>query len=271
MNRPGPTLQERKLAMFRPIRVRSASDEVLAVLADAIRGGLFAPGEPLPRERDLAEQLAVSRTVVREAVAALRQAGVVTVRRGHGGGIVIASLSNLPQVLSRIAGETRVELHAVLEVRRALETQTAPLSSQRATEADFERLESLVEELPALAGLDQEFYEADVRFHLAVADASGNPLLAELVRDVFNRLAVLREPFPHAHVDFMSAINNQRELLRAIRRGQPGRVAAAMDKHLAAFERVMLGRVLEAVPGRRSSDNNEETYVQDGIHSRPGI
>jgi GntR family transcriptional repressor for pyruvate dehydrogenase complex len=241
--------EERHLGAFRPIRMRSASDEVLAVLIDAIRGGVYGPGDLLPRERDLAVQLGVSRTVLREAVAALRQAGIVSARRGHGGGMMVDSLSNLREVLSRIAGETRFELHTVLEVRRILEPQTALLSSQRAGAEGVRRLTELVDQLAGYAGRDQEFYEADVRFHLALGEYSGNPMLAQEIRNVFNRMAVLREPFLHAHVDFPSAIANQRDLLGAILSRDVSSIAATVDHHLAAFELVMLGHALPRTPG----------------------
>jgi DNA-binding FadR family transcriptional regulator len=239
-----PAESDRGLSAFRPIRLRSAADEVLAVVVDAIRGGLYAPGDSLPRERDLAAQLQVSRTVVREAIAALRQAGIVTVRRGNTGGTAVADTTNLPQVLARIAGETRFELRSVLEVRRGLESQAALLATERATAGDEARLSELVELLPELVGQHQPFYEADVRFHMALGEVSRNELLAALVRDTFNRLAIIRQSFPHAHVDFEQAIVNQRTLLAAVRSRDPERVLATMDEHLCAFERVMLGREL---------------------------
>src|SRR5579859_450210 len=97
-------VDDRGLSAFRPLLMRTAADEVIAVLANAIGGGLYGEGDLLPRERDLAERLGVSRTVVREALAVLRRAGVVTVRRGVAGGTMVASLAALPQVLSNLHG-----------------------------------------------------------------------------------------------------------------------------------------------------------------------
>jgi GntR family transcriptional regulator, transcriptional repressor for pyruvate dehydrogenase complex len=242
-------LGDRGIQAFRPVRVRSAADEVLAVLADAIRGGLYQPGDALPRERDLADRLGVSRAVVREAIAALRQAEIVTVRRGHNGGTVVGSLANLPQVLARIAGETRYEFRALLEARRGLELQSALLASGRIDAGGLARLRALVDELPDLIGSDAEFYEADVRFHLTLGELSGNAMLAGFIREVFNRIAVLRESFPHAHVDFDLAVRNQRVLLAAIESRDPLRIARTIDDHLKAFEQVILGRELTYMRG----------------------
>ena len=263
--------EDRLLAAFRPIRIRSASDEVLAVLADAIRGGLYVPGDLLPRERDLAARLAVSRTVVREAIAVLRQEGVVTVRRGQGGGTIVGSPRNLPRVLVRIAGETRLEIRSMLEVRRAMEVPAALLASERCDSDGIRRLEDLVQELPALSGLHHEFYEADVRFHLAVAELSGNPMIAEIVLTVFNRIAVLREPFPHAHVDFEDAIANQRDLLKAIVSQRPRLIVTTVDRHLAAFEQVMLGEALPSAFGPQQGQPGKVIDVEDGVRSRAAV
>jgi GntR family transcriptional repressor for pyruvate dehydrogenase complex len=243
------------------VRVRSAVDEVLAVLADAIRGGLYHPGDLLPPERDLAQRLGVSRPVLREAIAALREAGVVSVRRGSGGGAEVASVANLTQVLARIAGETRLEIRSLLEVRRAVELQAALLTAQRGTSRDLRRLAALVEALAGFSGRDQEFYEADVRFHLALGETSGNPMIAEIMRETFNRIALIREPFPHAHVDFEAAVRNQDEYLQAIQSGDPETVATAMHHHLAAFEVVFLGEPLVPAPGARRHADNDLTTV----------
>ena len=72
---------DRHLGVFRPIKLQKAADAVIAVLADAIRGGLFEPGDLLPSERNLAAQLQVSRSVLREAVDVLRREGILAVKR----------------------------------------------------------------------------------------------------------------------------------------------------------------------------------------------
>jgi DNA-binding GntR family transcriptional regulator len=172
---------------------------------------------------------------------------------------VVSSLANLAQVLARIAGETRLELRSLLEVRRAVELQAALLTAQRAGPEAFARLTDLVEALPAFTGHDQEFYEADVRFHLALGETSGNPMVAEVIRETFNRISVLREPYPHAHVDFEAALRNQQEYLQAIRGGDPEAIAAAVDHHLGDFETVFLGEPLPAAPGVRKSDDQDAT------------
>jgi GntR family transcriptional regulator, transcriptional repressor for pyruvate dehydrogenase complex len=240
--------EEDQLRAFKPVRVRSVADDVLAVLVDAIRGGHYGVGDRFPKERELAAQLGVSRVVLREAFSALRQAGIVSTQRGHGGGSVVTSLRNLPRVLSHIHGGVRFELLSLLEVRRANEPAAALLTVQRASDRELEDLGELVDALDDLVGDDQAFYEADVRLHLALGELSQNPLLAAIMRDCFNRLAVVREPFLHAHVDFQRAIENQRTLYEAIRGRDRAHILDVVGAHLAALEQVLLGYALWEEP-----------------------
>lgn len=240
-----------RLAAFRPVRLPSAADVVLAVLVDAIRGGSYAPGDMLPRERDLSERLGVSRPVLRQAFAVLRAAGIVSARRGPGGGTVVESLENLQQVLAHIQGEARFELRQVLEVRRAVDPYVALLCAERASAEDFALLRRLVEDLPNHLQERRTAIEADVRFHLMIAEKSQNELLAAVARDTYNRISVLREHYPYGHVDYETGIENQWMLFEALHSRERERILAAVDVHLAAFEQVMLGYALACFVARR--------------------
>src|SRR5262249_37267249 len=143
---------DRGLSAFRPVRLRKAADEVLAALIDAIRGGLYKQGDLLPRERDLARQLEVSRTVVRSAIETLREAGVLAVQRGRRGGTQVASTKGLVDVLSQMGGQVVSDLHSILEARRMLEVTAGLLAARRMTEEDFSELERLVDLLPDVLG-----------------------------------------------------------------------------------------------------------------------
>jgi GntR family transcriptional repressor for pyruvate dehydrogenase complex len=239
------TVVDRNLAAFKPIRQRTAADEVVAVLVDAIRGGLYRPGDLLPRERDLAERLEVSRTVVREAIGVLRGAGVVTTRRGRSGGVVVVSLANLSQVVAQLGGEMHSTLQAVLEARRPLEHAAALLASQRATADDIARLHGLVDQLESLTDSPDEFLAVDVHFHIAISEVSRSPLLQTLVRSVMEQhLMALLDHFPVGRVDLGDALVNQRATLDAIESRDPRRVTAAIDEHLATLEEQFLGHRL---------------------------
>jgi DNA-binding FadR family transcriptional regulator len=243
------TADDRGLSAFRPVRLRSAADEVVAVLADAIRGGLYQPGDLLPRERELAARIGVSRTVLREAVAILRREGVVSVRRGPAGGIMVDSLAPLGSVLAGLRSETHVSLRSLLEARRGVDLTAGLMFGERATESDLHELEQLVDALEAPLALadDDEFYAVDLRFHIRVVDSAGNEMLSAFERMLWRQMDVIRSQFPVGHVELGRAMENQRVTLRALQTRSPERIVAALDEHLAALEEHFLGERLTYV------------------------
>jgi DNA-binding FadR family transcriptional regulator len=238
-----PPDEDPRLGAFHPVRVRKAADEVIAVIVDAIRGGLYKRGEYLPRQGDLAERLQVSRAVVREAVEVLRRAGVVLVKRGNTGGVIVASTANLQHVLSSIGGETHASIRAALEARRPIETSAAILVAQQADPEALRRLASLVEALQA-ASVDEEFLRVDRMFHYALGDLCGSPLLGGFLRSTIDQIIRATADMPVGRVDRRQALRNQRRTLDAIAGGEIGRVRRAMDAHLAMLEEAYLGERL---------------------------
>lgn len=235
---------DRHLSRFRPIRLKTASDEVVAVLADAIRGGLYQTGDLLPAERDLAQKLGVSRTVVREAIASLRRADVVSVRRGVGGGTVIQSVANLPAVLAGLHTESRDSLRSLLEARRSVEPAAALLAAKRASVEEFAGLERLVALLEDHLVAPEAFFELDAHFHVAIGELSKNSVVAEFQRETFNRISVIRAEYPVGRVDRERAVANQQDTMAALKSRRRARIIASLDNHLGAVEEYFLGERL---------------------------
>jgi GntR family transcriptional repressor for pyruvate dehydrogenase complex len=235
---------DRKIQAFRPLRVKKAAEEVIVVIVDAIRGGLYEPGERLPRERDLAASLKVSRAVVGEAVNVLERAGIVSVRRGAAGGIFVATRWIPQEVLEAIEGESYISMLALLETRRILETHAAILAGARRTTKDVDDLRRLVDMLPGLMDDHEEFVAVDMRFHVRVAEASANELLASYIRDFMAKFSTRRAQYPVGHIGLEQALHNQRDTFDAIVEGSPSRIAESIDRHLASPEIHFLGRHL---------------------------
>ncbi len=238
---------DRRLAAFRPLRLKTASDEVVAVLVDAIQGGLYEVGDTLPRERDLALRLQVSRTVVREAIATLRRAGVVSVRRGARGGVLVESIASVSSVLANLHAASHDDLRHLLETRRVLESTAALLVSERATTDDLADMEALVEALEGLLDEPEEFFATDFRFHLTLGERCGNPVISEYQLDMGARLVAIRSTLPVGRVDLHLALANQRHTMAALNSRRPTEIISSLDEHLAAFEKHILGERLRFV------------------------
>jgi GntR family transcriptional repressor for pyruvate dehydrogenase complex len=245
---------DRNLHAFRPITLQKAAHAVVAVIADAIRSGLFEPGDLLPSERDLATRLQVSRNVVREGIDTLRREGIVSVRRGVGGGIRVVAVDRLHEVVAGLHGKTHDLMRAALEARRAIEPPAFLLAAERATDPELGALQALVEGLERLAAEPEAFYALDQRFHREVVRLSGNPLLSDFYGATLLRLAEIRQEFPVLQVRFEEAVDNQRTLYAALKSREPAAIDAALDAHLAATEVIYLGQPLK--PPRPSATHS---------------
>jgi GntR family transcriptional regulator, transcriptional repressor for pyruvate dehydrogenase complex len=236
---------DRKLSAFSPIRTRKVTDEIAAVLIDAIRGGLYEPGDMLPRERDLAAVLQVSRAPLREAIGILERAGVVSVRRGNNGGIVVEKRFVPSDILAAIQGETRDTVRSLLEVRRSLELTNGILAARQATDEDFAELRRLVDMLDDLGERPDEFLAVDTRFHVKIGQLTGNPLFEEFIATTLTRLTALRAQYPVGRVLVdVDGLRRQRDMLEAIESGDSARIAEAIDAHLGRLEEHFLGERL---------------------------
>ncbi len=157
-----------------PQRARSLVDDVTASLAASIHAARSTPGERLPSADALARRFGVSRTVVREAMARLQADGLVETRQGSGA--FVAGLAGRPLRFDPATMATPARVLDILELRMGVETEAAALAAMRASPAQKAAIEAAVEALSAVAGTGADGVEEDLRFHQAIAEATGNPL-----------------------------------------------------------------------------------------------
>ena len=209
-------------------------------LLDAIRSGTFEPGAKLPNEHALAAQLGVSRTAAREALQRLVSLDVLTARHGQGYFVeqMDAARAVRPEVLALTRGPE--ELLAILEARVALEKELAVLAARRATDADVARLRAAMAALRAAVADGQPGTEADVEFHLAIADAAGNRFLYRLTDVIRVYLERMRRSLPSWTHDRSEMLARHEAILAAITAHDEVAAVVAMQSHmdmvLAQFE-----------------------------------
>lgn len=155
-------------------RNRSLVDDVTASLAASIQGARSIPGERLPSADALARRFGVSRTVVREAMARLQADGLVETRQGSGA--FVAGLAGRPLRFDAATMDSPERVLDILELRMGVETEAAALAATRATPEQKASIEAAVDALFAVAGTGADGVEEDLRFHQAIAEATGNPL-----------------------------------------------------------------------------------------------
>ncbi len=213
-----------------PLRRVNLVEEVVAQLCDEILSGRFAVGEALPPEGQLGEAFGVSRTVIREAMKILSAQGLVEISQGRAPRVRPLDLQHVVETLSTFIHRAGPSLLQLLEVRRPLETEIAALAAQHATPAHIEALEKVIAEQRRAKTLEQRV-NADVQFHNALAEATGNPVFQLL-------LGTLADLMRRSRRTTISRTGNERALighlavLEAIRQGDSQAAHEAMHYHL---------------------------------------
>jgi GntR family transcriptional regulator, transcriptional repressor for pyruvate dehydrogenase complex len=215
------------------VRNHHAFEACVEQVATAIRLGVYPLGTMLPPERELADRLEVSRATVREAIAALRAAGLVQTRRGRGGGSVVTMKPQGPS--ARTADNTTVAQRAdwldALAYRRIVEPGAAALAaSADLDDQDRARLEA-AHAAVAKATSRARHRQADSRFHLTVASLSGSPRVVEAVTSVQSSLHEMLSAIPVLQTNITHSDAQHATLTRAVLAGDADRARRVMEEH----------------------------------------
>lgn len=226
--------------VFTPIREGSAVSETVSRIGRAIALGLLEPGEQLPPETRLANDLGISTTTLRTALAILREAGHLQTLRGRGGGTFVSRGALTAAELSRTELPSDRDLRDFADYRAALEGGAAELAAQRATSGQIDHLETLVARMAAEVHF-AEWAKLDTLFHLALADTSGSQrLLTEItaVRAEAQRLS-LAVPEPRSTLDLSN--DEHRAIVNAVASRRPERGRQAVYEHVRSTLALWLG------------------------------
>ena len=227
-----------------PVQQVAAYELVVDQVKRAIFLGRFLPGDKLPPERELARQLAVSRTTVREAIRMLEGERLVTTRRGAAGGATIEPFQNLEnQTLDRIRRDVTA-FEDLLDFRVAIEVAAARLAAQRRRKQDLQRMTGELDAMRALVSKPPDeqqtedvasFLALDSAFHMSIARASRNDYL--LRARVPSSLDIRRRTNPRSRYrDGYGPLARplQQPTWDPIRCQQPRSCAALLDRHRRA-------------------------------------
>jgi len=232
--------------MFKKINRATSSEVIVEQILNEASSGRLKPGAKLPPEREMAEMFGVCRASVREATRALTLMGYLEVYQGKG-----AFLKAEPPGDGRAADRLGRALAAVdsldlIDIRNLLECKAAALAAER---ADPEQLEAIQEAVGIMAeDRDREagFYRADLDFHQALAQASNNQILIEIMSLLREKIVQDRDRFLGFEAgDRGECLATAREVLEAVRAGEGEEAARRMDLHLKTVvwevERVVKG------------------------------
>jgi GntR family transcriptional regulator, transcriptional repressor for pyruvate dehydrogenase complex len=233
-------------AVFKPVRPPSTFEETVERLGTAIRLGLLPPGTCLPSERELAGELRISRSTLRQALTTLVQSGHLISLRGRAGGTFV---SERPPLADQLGGEPLdQEAWSVLDYRVAVECGSVLLASERASDEQLTRVEELVAKMATEVDDFEEYRRTDIRFHIAIAEASGSPRLVSAMTETQGQMTDLIALIAHP-AEVLGRSNDQhRRLATLLRRGDASRAVRLMREHIEGTEHILTG--LLPVPRR---------------------
>jgi GntR family transcriptional repressor for pyruvate dehydrogenase complex len=219
--------------MYKIVRSSRLYEQIVQQVEESIHKGAMKPGDQLPPERELAQQFGVSRTAVREAVKALREKGLVEAYPGRGTFITDGTSYSMRQSLDRMLRVGQAEGSGFLaEVREILEPEIAAMA---ATRADAEDLASMREQVGIMdeARKDpDEFIEADLDFHLALAEAAANPIILSLIDSIVGLLREQRMGIFQVEGGPERGQYHHKKIMEAILHKDPAGAREAMKAHL---------------------------------------
>ena len=221
------------------IRSNRLYEQVAERLSDQIFDGRLAKGDQLPNERALAEQFGVSRTVVREAMKTLANAGLIEVRTGQGTFVVddtAGALKNSIQTLMRV-GSDENRLRELVELREILEPGVAELAARRAETAELEQMQEMLTEMDANMHDQEAYIRADNRFHQLMALGSRNRLIPRIMDSIVDLLNELRGEIFQTQGGPERGQVHHRAILDALRNRDAPAARMAMEDHLAQVKR----------------------------------
>ncbi len=219
--------------MYKTIQPSRLYEQIVTQIEESIVSGTLKPGDQLPPERELAERFGVSRTAVREAIKALHEKGLVEAYAGRGTFITNAGSQAFRQSLGWMAriGQPDGSAHLV-EVREILEPEIAARAAVRAEEKHLAAMREAVAAMDAAMSDAEAFIEADLDFHLAIAEAAENPIILILIDSIVgllreHRMRTFNVPGGPEHGQL-----HHRRILDAIERHDPDAAREAMRTHL---------------------------------------
>lgn len=219
--------------MYQPISTGRIYEKIVEQIEESVRAGNLKAGDRLPSERELGEQFGVSRTAIREAVKALTQKGLVEVYPGRGTFITNGSSKAVRHSLGvMMQFDSEESTRNLVEIREILEPEIAAMAASNASRMDLKTMQQAVIEMEGALDDADTFVEADLEFHLALADATQNNLISILINSIIDILREQRKRISLVDGGLKRGQYHHKRILGAVERNDPDAARKAMITHL---------------------------------------
>ena len=219
--------------MYKTVRTSRLYEQIVEQIEDSILKGALKPGDQLPAERELAQQFGVSRTAIREAVKALREKGLVEAYSGRGTFVRDGTSQAIRQSLDLMIkiGQQDGSPH-LAELRAILEPEIAALAAIRIDEQHLASMREAVNVMDGARNDPDAYIEADLDFHLCLAEAAANPLILSLIDSIVGMLREQRMRIFQVDGGPERGQFHHKRILEAVEKHSPEVARTAMRAHL---------------------------------------
>jgi len=219
--------------VYKVVRTSRLYEQIVQQIEESVLNGSLKPGDQLPAERDLAQRLGVSRTAVREAVKTLREKGLVEAYSGRGTFVTDGTSQAARQSFDLMVkiGQQEGSPH-LAELRLILEPGIAAMAAERARDEDLTAMRDAVAVMERSQKDPEAYIEADLDFHLALAEAVANPLILSLIDSIVGLLREQRIKIFNVEGGPQRGQFHHKRILEAMERRDPEMARSAMRAHL---------------------------------------
>ena len=218
---------------YLPVQNGRLYEKIVGQIESRIMSGDLKVGDQLPPEHELAEQFEVSRTAVREAIKTLREKGLIEIRTGRGTFVTNATPVVMRQSLDLLMKFGSMDGSASLvEVREIMEPEIAALAATRMTDEFVSAMQEAYDVMEKAYDNADLFIEADMDFHLALAEATQNPLIPAMMDSIIDLLREERKRTAQVGGGLKRGQDHHRKILEAVSNHDPQAARLAMKEHL---------------------------------------
>jgi GntR family transcriptional repressor for pyruvate dehydrogenase complex len=218
--------------VYKAVQSSRLYEQIVQQIEESILNGSLKPGDQLPPERELALRFGVSRTAVREAVRTLHQRGLVEAYSGRGTFVTNGTSQAIRSSLDLMMKIQPAGPAPLVEVREILEPEIAALAAIRWEEAHLVMMREAIAVMDRERSDGEAFIEADLDFHLALAEAAGNPLILSLIDSIGGQLREQRMRIFYVEGGPERGQFHHKRILEAVEQRDPERAREAMRAHL---------------------------------------
>jgi len=217
---------------MRTLERQGLGEQIAEHLREMIIEGEIAVGQPLPPERELARQFAVSSTVIREALRTLSTGGLIEIRHGVGSFVTTPDHWRTAEPIATLIRSGRAGLQHVIEIRAIIEIEMSVLAAERRHEATLRALDDALAHMATSTHDPVVNVAADMDFHRALAAGADNPVLALVLRPILAPIQTSMLRGTRLAESMTRALEEHRRIRAAVAAGDPEAARAATRAHM---------------------------------------